>query len=112
MFGLNEEDGPKAIAFADDLILYYPHVLIERVEVKIQEKFTQAKEFLKTWRLKINLNKCETILFRPRTSKRIVKTEKYGATSVSVRLRTATSRSPTKISYDTSVSTLMNARDL
>ena len=83
MFGLNEPGGLKAIAFVDDLILYFSYKIIENVESKLQEKFISVNDFFKTWRLKINIEMCETILFRPRTFNMYSKTENRRKTFVS-----------------------------
>lgn len=54
----------KSIAFADDLIIYHEDTWPSRIQSKLQDAFERINTYYKSWKLKININKCETILFR------------------------------------------------
>ena len=70
--GLNNEKGTNALAFADDLIVYKTGSKIKEIENKLENLMKRIQYFYITWKLKINLDKCETILFRPPISKKQV----------------------------------------
>lgn len=65
LFSSNTEHETNTIAFADDLILYYAHKWPSVIQNKLQDVFDRITLYYKSWKLKINANKCETILFRP-----------------------------------------------
>lgn len=65
LLGLNERDEGKAVAFADDLLIYVHDVSVDVARERLQNSFINISEYYKTWKLKINVRKCETILFRP-----------------------------------------------
>jgi len=65
MFNLNEPKNPQAIAFADDLIIYAADSWPSRIQQTLQSMFHKLEFYYETWKLKINIDKCETILFRP-----------------------------------------------
>lgn len=53
------------LAFADDLIIYKNSNKVSCINAALQLAFNKVNSFCKLWHLKINMNKCETILFRP-----------------------------------------------
>lgn len=53
------------IAFADDIIIYHPYAKIEQINQKLQDSFNIVEKYTLDWNMKINVEKCETILFRP-----------------------------------------------
>lgn len=55
----------KSIAFADDLIIYVKGKSPLEVQTCLQDLFDKFLFYFDTWRLTCNINKCETILFRP-----------------------------------------------
>lgn len=63
-FNLNQPNNPQAIAFADDLIVYSANSWPSKIQETLQSVFHRLEFYFKTWKLSINLNKCETILFR------------------------------------------------
>ena len=63
--GLNKEKGKSALAFADYLIVYTTGSKIYEIENKLEEIMDRIHTYYNRWKLKINLDKCETILFRP-----------------------------------------------
>ena len=73
----NEDDEIQAmaasvhsIAFADDLIIYVTDCRTKTIRTEeLQELFNKISDYYYIWKLKINASKCETILFRPMTSK-------------------------------------------
>ncbi|CAK9806151.1 Probable RNA-directed DNA polymerase from transposon X-element [Anthophora plagiata] len=65
LYGLNNDDCKKGIAFADDLLIYIRHNKVSKLQVHLQETFNRLQDYFHTWKLKVNINKCETILFRP-----------------------------------------------
>lgn len=74
LFGLNSDENNnkklpplKAVAFADDVILYVINRNLDIVKEGLQKIFRLIIEYHNTWNLKINLAKCETFLFRPNT---------------------------------------------
>lgn len=74
LFEINTPEGPQAIAFADDIIVYVGNSWVSRIQSKLQHIFRKVEQYCDTWRLKLNLSKCETILFRPalfRTNKNV-----------------------------------------
>ena len=64
-YGLNKEEGMNALAFADDLIAYTTGSKIYEIEDNLEDLMRRIYYYYQTWKLKINLDKCETILFRP-----------------------------------------------
>ncbi|CAK9799903.1 RNA-directed DNA polymerase from mobile element jockey [Anthophora quadrimaculata] len=69
MYGLNNDTDKFAIAFADDLLIYTKDSKPSKIKTQLQDIFTKIQDYFHTWRLKINTDKCETILFRPYISK-------------------------------------------
>lgn len=53
------------IAFADDILIYHPDAKIEQINQKLQDSFNIVEKYTLDWNMKINVEKCETILFRP-----------------------------------------------
>ena len=77
MYNLNN-DGKKAIiAFADDnirngnirMVIYVKNNKLSVINTELQQLFNKIQEYFHTWKLKINIKKCETILFRPYISR-------------------------------------------
>lgn len=72
LFSINDETKiplVRGIAFADDLVLYVTHRNLDLVKEVLQDIFRKILDLYHTWKLKVNINKCETILFRPNTNK-------------------------------------------
>ncbi|CAK9816206.1 Probable RNA-directed DNA polymerase from transposon X-element [Anthophora plagiata] len=65
LYGLNNDDCKKGIAFADDLLIYTRHNKVSKLKIQLQETFNKLQDYFHTWKLKVNINKCESILFRP-----------------------------------------------
>ena len=65
---LNRNPYKKAIDFADDLIIYAIGKKLSIINKDLQEIYNKIQDYCSSWKLKINSNKCETILFRPRLS--------------------------------------------
>lgn len=63
-FDFNKSPKRSLVAFADDLIAYTAHKKVTEVQVELQKMFNDIKFFTNSWRMKINAQKCETILFR------------------------------------------------
>lgn len=59
----------NTIAYADDLIVYETGKKIEDIQEKVQSAFDFVQMYCNNWKLKININKCEAILFRTPLSK-------------------------------------------
>jgi hypothetical protein len=58
-------NGPNySIAFADDIVTYSAGDSISNIIMNAQKMFNLALDYCKVWKLKINTDKCETILFR------------------------------------------------
>ncbi|XP_076482644.1 uncharacterized protein LOC143304841 [Bombus vancouverensis nearcticus] len=55
-------------AFADDLIIYVTGRKTKTIKTELQELFEKINDYYHAWKLKINISKCETILFRPKSS--------------------------------------------
>lgn len=55
----------NSIGFADDIVIFHADDKIEKINCKLQEKFNTAEKYSTDWNMKINAEKCETILFRP-----------------------------------------------
>lgn len=64
MFELNQPKKVQAIAFADDLIVYIADEWPSRIQQELQSIFRKLEFYYETWKLKINIDKCKTILFR------------------------------------------------
>ncbi|XP_017796810.1 PREDICTED: uncharacterized protein LOC108578067 [Habropoda laboriosa] len=69
MYGLNNDHDKFAIAFADDLLVYIKDSKPSKIKIQLQDILNKIQDYLHTWKLKINTDKCETILFRPYISK-------------------------------------------
>ena len=69
LFNLNTSTHKHSIAFADDLIIYVTGRKTEKIRTELQELFNKINEYYHSWKLKVNGSKCETILFRSKTSK-------------------------------------------
>lgn len=65
LFGPMSEYPVQSIAFADDLIIYHADSWSSRIQNKLQDVFERIHSYYRSWKLKINTQKCETILFRP-----------------------------------------------
>ncbi|XP_050484052.1 uncharacterized protein LOC126870410 [Bombus huntii] len=55
-------------AFADDLVIYVTGRKTKTIKTELQELFEKINDYYHAWKLKINISKCETILFRPKSS--------------------------------------------
>ena len=64
LFNLNIPEHPQIIAFADDVIVYVADRWITNIQKKLNDIVHKLEDYYETWRLKINIDKCETILFR------------------------------------------------
>ena len=69
LFKINEDQGCKAITYADDLIIYDHHRKISVVRDKLQDLLQKINNYCKNWKIKINFNKCEIILFKNKVSR-------------------------------------------
>ena len=68
LFELYKNPYKKAIAFADDLTIYTIGKKPSIINKDLQETYNKIQGYCNSWKLKINSNKCETILFRLRLS--------------------------------------------
>jgi hypothetical protein len=58
-------NGPKySIAYADDVVIYAAGEKITHIQEDLQSMFNLVSDYCTVWKLKMNYNKCETILFR------------------------------------------------
>lgn len=60
---------PNSIGFADDITVYHADDNIENINKNLQEKFDAVIKYSINWNMKINYDKCESILFRPPVGK-------------------------------------------
>ncbi|XP_076660758.1 uncharacterized protein LOC143364146 [Halictus rubicundus] len=65
LYDLNDDNKRGAIAYADDLLIYISDNKPSILQTKLQDLFDKIQNYFDSWKLKINTNKCETILFRP-----------------------------------------------
>ena len=68
LFDMNKSTHKRSIAFADDLIIYVTGRKTKTINTDLQELFDKINDYYHTWKLRINANKCESILFKPKTS--------------------------------------------
>lgn len=68
LFGINDNPKIKGIAFADDIIIYMSNPDLETLRIGLEKLFRNVLNYFHTWKLKCNVEKCETILFRPKMS--------------------------------------------
>ena len=68
LFELNRNPYKKGIAFVDDLIIYTIGKKPSIINKDLQEIYNKIQGYCNSWKLKINSNTSETILFRPRLS--------------------------------------------
>lgn len=59
----------NVIAFADDIVIYTAGSSIQEIQTALQKNLDDILFYTKSWKMKVNVNKCETILFRPPLSK-------------------------------------------
>lgn len=64
LYDFNKPGSMQAIAFADDLIVYVRESSLSKIKSELQNTLHKLENHYETWKLTINLNKCETILFR------------------------------------------------
>lgn len=57
------------ISFADDIIIYQEGDKIININRNLQSTFDIVETYCSNWHMKINIQKCETILFRPTVDK-------------------------------------------
>lgn len=57
------------IGFADDIIVYHADDKIDKINENLQNYFNIIEKYAVDWQMKINVDKCETILFRPPVGK-------------------------------------------
>lgn len=57
------------IAFADDIVIYHADNKITNINSSLQGQFDLVEEYTINWMLQINIEKCESILFRPPVGK-------------------------------------------
>ena len=62
--------------FADDLIIRYSDQTPKKIQDYLENLSNKINKYCHTWHLKINVWKCETILFRPPVSKLSSKSQK------------------------------------
>lgn len=67
-FEINNTTLVRGITFADDFLLYVMHREPDRVKEILQEKFKKILDYYHTWKLKVNIKKCGTILSGPNTN--------------------------------------------
>lgn len=65
LFGLNVLPTRKTIAFANDLLIYVTGKKPSKLQRELQDIFIKINDYYSAWKLKINTEKCETVLFRP-----------------------------------------------
>lgn len=65
------------IGFADDIIIYHSDCKIQKINEKLQNYFNLIEKYAINWKMKINISKCETILFRPPVGKCNYNIKKY-----------------------------------
>lgn len=65
LFNLTSEYLVNSIAFADDLIIYQTDKWPTKIQDKLQDSFEKIHYYYRSWKMSINISKCETILFRP-----------------------------------------------
>ncbi|XP_075162727.1 uncharacterized protein LOC142235357 [Haematobia irritans] len=53
------------ISFADDIIIYNTGETISEINTELQQSFDVVETYATDWHMKINTDKCESILFRP-----------------------------------------------
>ena len=62
---LNKIKGKKySLAFADDIVIYTADCKADRIQKELQNMLNITQNYVDSWRLKINFNKCESIMFR------------------------------------------------
>lgn len=64
IFEFNKYGESQVIAFADDLIVYLADDKVSIIQNKLQTTFNKLEYYFQTWKLSVNVDKCETILFR------------------------------------------------
>lgn len=57
------------ISFADDIVIFHSDNKIVNINDKLQQQFDTVENYTTDWMLKINIKKCESILFRPPVNK-------------------------------------------
>ena len=73
LYNINVSDELKAVMFADDLIVNVAGRNPREVQDNLTKVVNSINVHCTTWHLKVNLEKCEIILFRPPVSNRATK---------------------------------------
>ena len=79
LFQIGANNDTYSAAFADDYILLVANTRAEVVRDKLAELFNKINKYYSLWNLRINAEKCETILFdiyQSQNGKKL-KTSKY-----------------------------------
>ena len=61
----NENNEVKSLLFADDIVLYMASQNIERATDETSNTLHNLNIYFQKWKIKINAQKCESIVFRP-----------------------------------------------
>lgn len=61
---INENRDINIISFADDTIIYRTDKTLQNINTKLQKDFDYITDYCSLWKIKINTEKCETIMFR------------------------------------------------
>jgi hypothetical protein len=63
-----DEENTKVITYADDIVAYTSHVRAKKAQVNLNNYLEKVATYMKEWRLKTNLEKCEAIKIRTQRS--------------------------------------------
>lgn len=86
LFGMNQDQKTHSIAFADDFIAYIAGKNPQTLARKIEDLINRIDRYYTNWHLKINPQKCETILFRI-TTHRLNRSERKNLHKFKIRIK-------------------------
>ena len=64
MFNFNENNGAGLIAYADDVVVYVSGNRVEPIQNRLDSSVDFINRYYTNWNLRLNPQKCETILFK------------------------------------------------
>ena len=83
LFGFNESDGAGFLAYADDVVIYVSGNRVDPIQNSLDLAVDRVNRYYMSWNLRLNPQKCKTILFKKPVNSLTSKT-KAGSTQFQI----------------------------